>query len=274
MGDVDLVTSAPDVEVLSMEVPCNAPFADTADSHFRMRIGKQVKYIIIEPGIFSVDVLSFPPDLLAQLPPLPAGDWVQARVERGVDGNPTVLLEHMALARVHTQWHQNRMDVLSLPRGKYVKGNNVRVLQYDSRLVIAKIAAFEWDIPRREREIAVYQAIDGCGLGPTFLGHLVEGDRVIGFLLELLQGRPAGPEDLQGCLGAVQRLHALDIVHGDPNRYNFIVSSDGTVTLIDFENAMPCASTEEKDQELATLPAQLSEETGRGRGVSEAFLED
>ncbi|OJA13231.1 hypothetical protein AZE42_08972, partial [Rhizopogon vesiculosus] len=31
---------------------------------------------------------------------------------------------------------------------------------------------------------------------------------------------------------------------------------------------------EEKDQELAILPAQLSEETGRGRGISEAFLED
>ncbi|OAX31609.1 hypothetical protein K503DRAFT_70554 [Rhizopogon vinicolor AM-OR11-026] len=179
----------------------------------------------------------------------------------------------MALANVRTQWHQNRVDVLSLPRGKFVS-STVRVLKYASRRVIAKIAAFEWDIPRREREIAVYQAIDGCGLGPTFLGHIVEGDRVIGFLLELLQGRPASPTDLQGCLGAVQRLHALDIVHGDPNRYNFIVAADRTVTLIDFENAMLCASAEEKDQELATLPAQLSEETGRGRGISEAFLED
>ncbi|OJA14481.1 hypothetical protein AZE42_06073 [Rhizopogon vesiculosus] len=204
----------------------------------------------------------------------------------------------MALARVRTQWHQNRVDVLSLPRGKYVKGNNVRVLQYDSRLVIAKIAAFEWEIPRREREIAIYQAIDGKFVTPTvrvvqyasrlviakiaaFKWEIPWRERKIvvhqaidGILVELLPGRPAGPEGLQECISVVQCLHALDIVHGDPNRYNFIVASDGTVTLIDFENAVLCANAEEKDQELATLPAQLSEETGRGRGASEAFLED
>ncbi|OJA14009.1 hypothetical protein AZE42_11909 [Rhizopogon vesiculosus] len=90
-------------EVLLMDVPCNGPFVDTADSHFRMRVGKQVKYIAIEPGIFPVDVLSFPPDLLAQLPPLPAGDWVQARVARDVDGNPTVQLVHIALASMSSR---------------------------------------------------------------------------------------------------------------------------------------------------------------------------
>jgi RIO-like serine/threonine protein kinase len=62
----------------------------------------------------------------------------------------------------------------------------------------------------------------------------------------------------------LQRLHALGIIHGDPNKYNFLVAMDGTVTLIDFGNTFSCSSTEWKDQELATLPSELTEETGRG----------
>jgi tRNA A-37 threonylcarbamoyl transferase component Bud32 len=102
------------------------------------------------------------------------------------------------------------------------------------------MAAFEFGIPRTERETAVYEAIDRRGVGPAFLGHILEGGRVLGFLVELVQGRRAGPEDLQECCGVVQRRHAQDIVHGDLNRHNFTVVSDGTVTLIDFEVAVLC----------------------------------
>ncbi|KAG1896481.1 uncharacterized protein F5891DRAFT_1054107 [Suillus fuscotomentosus] len=157
------------------------------------------------------------------------------------------------------------MDLLPLlphlPPGNWVEA---RVAQYASRPVVSKIARFDFEIPRMERETAAYRAIKGCGVCPEFLGHIVEGDRVIGFLIEQLHGRPAGPEDLQGCRNVLQRLHGLNIIHGDPNKYNFVVASDGTVTLIDFENAMLCRSAEQKDEELATLPAQLSETTGRG----------
>jgi RIO-like serine/threonine protein kinase len=70
---------------------------------------------------------------------------------------------------------------------------------------------------------------------------------VLGFLVELVQGRRAGPEDLQECRGVVQRRHAQDsIVHGDLNRHNFIVVSDGTVTLIDFEVAVLCGEVPEE----------------------------
>ncbi|KAG1735425.1 hypothetical protein EDB19DRAFT_1103386 [Suillus lakei] len=103
----------------------------------------------------------------------------------------------------------------------------VRVVHYASRPVVSKITRFDFEIPRMEREIAVYRAINGCGVGSAFLGH---------------------------------------IVHGDPNKNNSVVASEGTVTLIDFKNAMLCRSAEQKNEELATLPAQLSETTGR-RGV-------
>ena len=37
-----------------------------------------------------------------------------------------------------------------------------------------KIALFEFEVPWMETETAIYQAIDGHGIGPAFLGHLVE----------------------------------------------------------------------------------------------------
>jgi hypothetical protein len=250
-----------DMEILSMYVDTSD--TDAEESIYRLRIGSQVKYIIIKPGTFPSDVLSFPMDLLPLLPPLPPGNWVQARVAPGPHSNPIAQVVDVTLPEVHEQRHPNKVDDLSLPLVKIIT-SRVRVVQYASRSVIAKIARFHFEIAQMERETAVYREIDGHDIGPAFLGHIVEGGRVIGFLVEQVHGRPAGPEDLQECCDALQRLHAVDIIHGDPNKYNFRVASDGTVTLIDFENAVLCGNAEQKNQELAILPGQLSETTGRG----------
>ncbi|KAJ3570282.1 hypothetical protein NPX13_g5776 [Xylaria arbuscula] len=59
----------------------------------------------------------------------------------------------------------------------------------------------------------------------------------------------------------------MGIIHGDVNRYNFIVErSTGHIKMIDFEHAEPY--DEGKAQlEINELRAQLSEETGRGASV-------
>jgi hypothetical protein len=97
--------------------------------------------------------------------------------------------------------------------------------------VVAKIAAFEFNVELMERETAMYQAIDKHGVCPAFLGHIIEGGRVIWFLIELVDGRAAGIQDLQGCrvMDNVQGTQAL--WHRDLNRHNF------PVTSIDFEIA-------------------------------------
>ncbi|OAX30932.1 hypothetical protein K503DRAFT_788158, partial [Rhizopogon vinicolor AM-OR11-026] len=91
-------------------------------------------------------------------------------------------------------------------------------------------------------------------------------------LVELAHRQPAGSEDLvQGCRNVVQCPHALNIVQGDLNRYNFLVTLDGTVTAIDFELY---SSAEQKDLELATLFSELSEETSRGTGTPVFSIKD
>jgi hypothetical protein len=77
------------------------------------------------------------------------------------------------LKGVTTHWHHNLVDIRSLTIGERLS-MRVHVIKYHSKLVIAKIAWFKFEIPLAETETALYQVINGHGIGPAFLGHLVE----------------------------------------------------------------------------------------------------
>lgn len=57
----------------------------------------------------------------------------------------------------------------------------------------------------------------------------------------------------------------MGLVHGDVNRYNFLVAEEG-VKLLDFERLQENASPESKRRELESLRAELVDESGRGGG--------
>jgi predicted Ser/Thr protein kinase len=236
--------------------------SNSVESEYRILLGYQVKYVTVDPKTFDSDTLSFPPDLLDQLP-LPSGEWTRARVYR-CNEKVSVELSYATLAGVRLIWHSNVVDVLSLTL-EYRLYARVAVVKYGSKSVVAKIARFDFEIPLVERETAIYQAIEGHGIGPAFLGHLSEHGRIMGFLIEKAEGRRGEGGDLKACQEVVKRLHSLGIVHGDLNRHNFIVSTSG-ITLVDFENATPGGSEEEKEKEYMNLVKELTEEMGRGGG--------
>lgn len=94
----------------------------------------------------------------------------------------------------------------------------------------------------------------------------------MGFVLEKVEGRPATVEDLSRCESVLRRLHDHGLVHGDINKYNFIVQDD-TVRLIDFEKNQFCPDdTESMQNEMTSLYGQLMEDSGRGGGFR--FVED
>jgi len=237
--------------------------SNTVASEYRILIGDQIKYIILDPGTLDGETLSFPPDLFNQLPELSPGDWPQARIFQRLS---RLIVEplNVMLKGVTNLWHQNIVDVRSLIFEERLS-MRVDVVKYQSKSVVAKIARFEFEVPRVETETAVYQVIDGHGIGPAFLGHLIEHNRVIGFLIERMEGRRAGMADIKACQAVVERLHSLGIVHGDLNRHNFVVSPSG-VTLIDFENATKNGTKEAMQTEFFQLAEQLMEESGRGGG--------
>lgn len=107
--------------------------------------------------------------------------------------------------------------------------------------------------------------LEGSGLTPRFLGHVHENGRIMGFLLEKIEGRPDSPQDLSVCETALGKLHGLGLVHGDVNRYNFLITEKGA-KLLDFERLLENASPESMRRELENLRVELADESGRGGG--------
>jgi RIO-like serine/threonine protein kinase len=100
-------------------------------------------------------------------------------------------------------------------------------------------------------------------LGPEFRGHVTEGERVIGFLLQKVPGHHAGPADLPLCRAAVSRLHALGIHHGDLNKHNFLVQPSRAY-LLDFESARKIDVQQELRLEMEGLEEKLYSDSGMG----------
>lgn len=255
--------------ILSMEVDDE----DSFESEYRVRIGNIVKYIIISPKTFDRETLSFP---IQSLPNLPyKEEWTVARISRdATNGDLKTSISNQTLAGVKCQWHNTCINCLELERTKQLtamafEATAPHVKLFNSPLpiatVIAKIARFEWEIPRIERETRAYQLLEGSELAPRFLGHIHENGRVMGFVLEKVEGRPASLQDLNLCEQALRKLHDLGCTHGDINRYNFLITNEGA-KLIDFEHLVENASPESMVKELGRLRAELVDDSGRGGG--------
>jgi hypothetical protein len=255
---------------------------DEVESEYRIRVGNKIKYIEIALGTFDGDTLSFP---LASLPLLPYSDdkWTTAYISRDAEsGELRTSLSERQLAGVQNLWHSTQIDVLNLERVErltvtasvaMICGITNPTTKATTTLplgsqVVAKIARFGWEIPRIERETRAYELLEQRHpeLAPRFLGHVREGGRVIGFLLEKLEGRrEAGINDFHNCEVTLKRFHSLGLLHGDPNRYNFLVA-DHEVKLIDFECSQEDTTEAARATELQSLQAELIDQSGRGAG--------
>ncbi|EKJ75766.1 hypothetical protein FPSE_03946 [Fusarium pseudograminearum CS3096] len=248
--------------VLSMEVHDD----DSFESYYRLRLGTRVKYVTTSPGTFDRDTLSFP---VPSLPCFPDNEeWTIAHLSRDeTSGELKTSVSSTTRPGIH-QWHQTRIDCLDLEKTKSLTPMVFETVSHSilpSDTMIAKIARFEWEMPRIEQETRAYQLLEGSGLAPRFLGHIHENGRVMGFLLEKLEGRSASFQDLDACETALGKLHELGLLHGDVNRYNFLVTEEG-IKLLEFELAEENASPESMCEELEHLRVELVDESGRGGG--------
>ncbi|KAL2753671.1 hypothetical protein ACRALDRAFT_2060808 [Sodiomyces alcalophilus JCM 7366] len=263
------VLSKSDMEILSQ-------YIDDEHGCYRLRAGPRVYYLTISTDVFDDDTMCRPYLLIPRLPDLPNTPWTTMAISRDQDGSLASIISTDPLPEIRTTWHERRIDVLSLTRTRRIR-SGVHEVQYDGAPAIAKMACFQWEIPRIEHETWAYSIITHhrsqhaheSPMAPSFLGHLIENGRTIGFLLEKVDGERARPDDLPRCEALLRRVHRLGLVHGDVNRYNFIVNRDAenSVYLVDFEH---CTEFDEglAREELLSLPAELAEETGRGTTVT------
>lgn len=252
-----------DMEILNQVI-------DDERGSYRLRAGRRVYYLHIATDVFEEDTMCRPYLLIPALPDLPDSPWTTATIELGADGSPSVsAISSDPLPEIQTVWHERRIDVLSLKRTRRLRSWTHEV-QHDGGAAVAKIACFEWDVRRIERETAAYRKLarhrdEQPPVAPEFLGHLTENGRVMGLLLQKVDGERACLDDLPDCEALLRRVHGLGMVHGDVNRHNFVVDRAGAggVRLVDFEH-FEDFDEERAMKELLALPAELAEDTGRG----------
>lgn len=99
--------------ILSMEVDDD----DSFESEYRLRIGNQVKYLVVSPGTFDRDTLSIP---LESLPHLPYNEeWTAANISRDkTSGELKTSFSNRTLAGVKCWWHHASVDCLELEKTK------------------------------------------------------------------------------------------------------------------------------------------------------------
>jgi hypothetical protein len=256
------------IEILNQEI-----WEDEAK--YRIRAGNRVYYLTIARHAdhpFDEDTLCRPYLLIPKLPPFPDSDWTRMQLVWGPGNTIKSTISYESLDQVASSWHTRHIDVLSLKRISSYRAC-VQEVAFEGRTAIAKIAIFEERVPRIEHETRIYETLAKCQtpneppIAPTFLGHLTENGRRIGFLLEKIEGHYASLADLAGCEAALRRLHGIGLLHGDTSRYNFVVEpTTGYVKMIDFEHA----EIYEEDKarlEIEELNTQLTEESGRGASV-------
>jgi serine/threonine protein kinase len=253
-----------DIKVLNQEI-------SDEEGTYRIQAGHRVHYLTIPTTVFDEPTTCRPYLLIPQLPEFPDSDWTTMHISRGENGQLESTISYDVLPSIQRIWHPQLIDVLALEQTERHR-SHVHEVIYNGKPAISKIATFEWQLSSRRSENMVYSELaehqsekpEEPALAPQFLGHLVENGRVIGFLLEKVEGGFASIEDLPKCEDALRRLHAIGLVHGDVNRYNFIINrSDGHVRMVDFEHANEFDEMEAR-LELESLPSELSEETGRG----------
>ncbi|KAI1816513.1 alpha-galactosidase A [Poronia punctata] len=258
--------------LVSMEVTMSGRW----DCYYRILANRGVKYVTVKAGALSAEELDdMPLNFQNVLPPLPYNEdtWKSAYVTRdSSSGQLEVEFSAADLPRVETTWHPRMVDSLDIELTERLTmlTRECKLKTGDStpETMVVKMARFPWEIQYMEAETRIYQLLKGQDIAPEFLGHVHEAGRVIGFLLEKIpNGRNAEPADLEICKSALRRFHALGLVHGDCNKYNFIICPSGQVVLIDFDHAKPCTDPALMDAEIASLEAQLAEMTGRGGGL-------
>ncbi|KAL9131778.1 MAG: hypothetical protein Q9217_000383 [Psora testacea] len=159
-------------------------------------------------------------------------------------------------------------NLLNLERTRRIN-ERTSLISLNGREYIMKIARFDYELRYLYNEVRAYGIlmVQELTLSPKFVGYVYEEsqDRVVGFLLERLEGRHPGDEDFVACENALQRLHACGIVHGDLYKPNILIGDD--VRFVDFEDSRYVEDDDYeqcKVKERETLAEKLADTSGLG----------
>lgn len=165
-----------------------------------------------------------------------------------------------------TPWHPRTIEYSDLTKIATIQEGRLEIVHHPAlgtQPVLVKKAALPEYIGSIARETEFYRLLDGLGVTPLFLGHVVEAGVVTGFIAEYVdqpQEEMQHMEDrerslswsrgTEACLSALRRMHEKRIAHGDAHCGNCLVRGDGSAVIVDFELAEQNAPPEEIERDL------------------------
>ena len=232
-------------------------------------------------SILPADSLTYGPDLVKEFRlNVPNWDepWTTLTVSREEGGEVKAVRDewapHFLVADAMTR-ELPRINVLEMEVTARLKNcvSGVKLADQE-RTGILKICPFAYQLRYFAQEVRAYEALceRGCDLVPRLEAYVFERskEQVVGFVCEEVEGRFAGPEDYEECRRGVEKLHEFGVVHGDLNKYNIIMGTNG-LRFIDLENAVLDTAVEGSEfarlcvEELDGLKNKLSDEEGWGK---------
>ncbi|KAK4138042.1 hypothetical protein BT67DRAFT_447697 [Trichocladium antarcticum] len=179
---------------------------------------------------------------------------------------PLVIKELSKLEEWRGNWKTLLYDIFGLDVRRSIN-HRVSAVVHGGRTAFLKIARFLFELPLLTREVEAYHRLAESDVAPSLIGYVFEErpDRVVGFLVEAVEGRVANVADYKECIRALEKLHNF-VVYGDLCRYNIIITANGP-KFIDFEHSTPITEARNSlvDDEKQSLAVKLVDETGAGR---------
>ncbi|KAI9150259.1 hypothetical protein HJFPF1_10018 [Paramyrothecium foliicola] len=111
--------------------------------------------------------------------------------------------------------------------------------------------------------VDVYSQIRRDDLAPKFLGfvHENQGERIIGFVVEKVDGRCArrGAVDQEQCIGTLAKLHSMNyLLGGSQGRETFLWRPDGTAILHDFSSCTHMSKYQNAHEKARAMETERS----------------
>ncbi|KAB8269430.1 hypothetical protein BDV30DRAFT_229861 [Aspergillus minisclerotigenes] len=236
-------------EVLSLDLEEN-------DFLYRIRRNSRIVYVsVLDAGILPPDYRTDGFLVLAKLQNIPKWNdkWKTLTVRntaQGIQSSPDEFPPHgLGLGQLNhpSAIFVNILDLTTVSRTSY----RLSRVRHGEESWVLKIARFKHEIASLQNEVSIYSKLMASGVSfcPKFIGFVTPGI-----------------QDLKDCTETVRLLHEHGIVHGDLNKYNFLVTEEG-VKLFDFEvsAAQEDADPGSTEDELKGLAARLEDESGIGR---------
>jgi hypothetical protein len=191
------------------------------------------------------------------------------RGNRGIESSPDEFLPHgldLAQLNIPSALFLNVLDLTMVSR----ISDRISRVKYKGETWILKVARFKHEIPALQQEVSIYSTLTSTDfrLAPKFIGFVYEEikARTVGFLMEEILGQPPDIRNLKDCEETVRLLHTCGIVHGDLNRYNFLMTEQGA-KIFDFEVSTAHGGVDPTvaEEEIEALATRLEDESGIGK---------